>query len=136
MAEPIGLGLPRSAVYDQTAAEFARLRENLVDSGVVELVNGLLEEGPNALAIVMERMDNPSTRQGVENLARFLGIAGQLDPEILKGVQAGLREGAAEARRAATPKLSEIVRSLGDPKVRKGIAVGLAMLRGLGGGSH
>lgn len=136
MAEPIELGLPRSAVYDQTAAEFARLRENLVDSGVVELVNGLLEEGPNALAIVMERMDNPSTRQGVENLARFLGIAGQLDPDILKGVQAGLREGAAEVRRAGAPKLSEILRSLGDPKVRKGIAIGLAMLRGLGGGSR
>ncbi|MDA8374196.1 MAG: DUF1641 domain-containing protein [Actinomycetota bacterium] len=136
MAEPIELGLSRGPVYDQTAVEFARLRENLVDSGVVELVNGLLEEGPNALAIVMERMDNPSTRQGVENLARFLGLAGQLDPEILIGVQAGLREGAAEVRRAGTPKLSELMRSLADPKVRKGIAIGLAMLRGLGGWSR
>ncbi len=136
MAEPIELGLSRGPVYDQTAVEFARLRENLVDYGVVELVNGLLEEGPNALAIVMERMDNPSTRQGVENLARFLGLAGQLDPEILIGVQAGLREGAAEVRRAGTPKLSELMRSLADPKVRKGIAIGLAMLRGLGGWSR
>ncbi|MDA8101587.1 MAG: DUF1641 domain-containing protein [Nitrospiraceae bacterium] len=136
MAEPIELGLSRGPVYDQTAVEFARLRENLVDSGVVELVNGLLEEGPNALAIVMERMDNPSTRQGVENLARFLGLAGQLDPAILTGVQAGLREGAAEVKRVGTPKLSELMRSLADPKVRKGIAIGLAMLRGLGGGSR
>ncbi|MDA8386595.1 MAG: DUF1641 domain-containing protein [Actinomycetota bacterium] len=136
MAEPIELGLSNRAVYDQTAAEFARLRENLVESGLVELLNGLLEEGPAALAVVMDRMDNPSTRQGVENLARFMGLAGQLDPSILKGVQQGLRESAAEAARTSSPKFSEIVRSLGDPKVRKGLAIGLAMLRGLGGGSR
>ena len=50
MAEPIELGLSKRAVYDQTAAEFARLRENLVESGLVELLNGLLEEGPAVLA--------------------------------------------------------------------------------------
>ena len=132
MAEPITSIPEVSSGYDAIGEELGRLRENLGTSHLLELLNGLLELGPEAAAVVLDRMDNPGTRRGLENLVRILEIVGDLDPIMLTGLGNGLRIGAIEAHARTAPSFVSVIKSVVTPEFRKGIAVGIAILRGLG----
>ncbi len=112
--------------------ELARLVENLSTSKVTELLNALLENGPQSTSVIVEKMNNPSTRQGIENLARFLGLAGQLDPKLLRGLQSGLSATSEILGSKRSPTFMELFRTMRSAEVRRGIAMGLAFVAGIG----
>ncbi len=132
MAQPIGLErvaeLRPSINYDQVEIDqLARLLENLRDSDLIDLLNGILEEGCDAGSAILEKMNNEKTRQGIENLVRFLSIAGNLDPRILKALSDGLG-GAAEALdRSEPPSLRQLFKKVRTPEVRRSLDIVLSL---------
>ncbi len=132
MAQPIGLDsvAARRPVtnYDQVEIDqLARLIENLRDSDLIDLLNGILEDGCDAGSAILEKMNNEQTRQGIENLVRFLSIAGNLDPRILKALSYGLG-GAAEALdREEPPSLRKLFKKARTPEVRRSLDIVLSL---------
>ncbi|MDA8278291.1 MAG: DUF1641 domain-containing protein [Actinomycetota bacterium] len=132
MAQPIGLDsvAARRPVtnYDQVEIDqLARLIENLRDSDLIDLLNGILEDGCDAGSAILEKMNNEQTRQGIENLVRFLSIAGNLDPRILKALSYGLG-GAAEALdRGEPPSLRKLFKKARTPEVRRSLDIVLSL---------
>ncbi|MDA8195709.1 MAG: DUF1641 domain-containing protein [Actinomycetota bacterium] len=132
VAQPIGLeniaALRPPINYDQVEIDqLARLIENLRDSDLIDLLNGILEEGCDAVSAILEKMNNEKTRQGVENLVRFLSIAGNLDPRILKALSDGLG-GASEALdRGEPPSLRQLLKKARTPEVRRSLDIVLSL---------
>lgn len=137
MAQPIGLDkiaeLRPSINYDQVELDqLARLLENLRDSDLIDLLNGILEEGCYAGSAILEKMNNEKTRQGIENLVRFLSIAGNLDPRILKALNDGLG-GVSEALDRSEPlSLRQLIKKARTPEVRRSLDIVLSLAFGIG----
>ena len=132
MAKPLSRVVPAGPGYEDLEDSLGRLRQNMVSSGLVELLNQILEGGPDAAAVILSHAEKESTKRGIENLLTFLGIASSVDSRLLRGVRQGLIESARAARDPEPPSFLALARTLGDRKVRRGLAVALAMLRGLG----
>jgi uncharacterized protein YjgD (DUF1641 family) len=130
--EPIAFEPRRVETERSAEEELQTLIQTLHDHGLLHLAQVGIDGGMDALAVLLERVDNPSTHRTLENLARLAKLPGTLDPMLLEAVSTGLQEAGKVLASHRTPTLVSIVRSIFDPKVRRGIALALAFARGVG----
>lgn len=101
----------------------------LHESGLLRALTGAVHSYPELLELVVRRLDPDTLR----SLAMLAGLLGRLDPDATERVvSAGedalaAADGTLEAREA--PSVLDLLRSLGDPDVRRGAG---ALLAGLG----
>lgn len=132
MAQPIGPFEPSLHSPDELLDEIERLRRNLQSSHLLELINGLLEQGPSAAGILLEHMNVASTRQGLENLARTLRLVGAIDPSLICALQAGIDVASKVNQERKPPSVFTLLRELASPETRRGLSIGIGLLRGIG----
>jgi len=119
MADPI-VYLPAAAAPEASPSR----REEVLES--------LRTHGSDALAVVLARLDTPSGRATVTRLAKLVTLLGAPREELLSAVARGLARADAAAADPTVPTWRELMRRARAPEVRRGVAVGVALLAGLG----
>jgi hypothetical protein len=101
-------------------------------SRLEELRAALSSHGSDALAVVLARLDTPAGRATVTRLAKLLSLLGAPREELLEAVGRGLASADAVAADPTVPSWRDLARRARAPEVRRGVAVGIALLAGIG----
>lgn len=115
--------------------ELEGLLETLREAGVLRLLNALAARGPEALELLVERLDAPAGRNGLGNLAVLARALGELEPAALDRFLEASRRGLAEAGervRADPPGALALLGRSNDEDVRRGLWAVLSFLGALG----
>jgi uncharacterized protein YjgD (DUF1641 family) len=140
MAKPIALELPKRnsreelrsqlehAPIEHAEAMLAGFEalQSLHDSGVLELLRGLLGSGNKVLEIAVEASKAPEAIRGIRNLLILTKILGSIDPEVLKKFADAVPDALASAARAEqteAPGFWAVLRMFRSRNLRRGLAV-------------
>jgi uncharacterized protein YjgD (DUF1641 family) len=149
MAKPIPLELPKRdpreelhSRLEQAPIEHAEavlasfeVLQDLHNSGVLELLRGVLGGGDKILEIVVEASQTPEAIRGIRNLIIMTKILGSMDPELLKKLTEAIPDvlvSAAKAQETEPPGFWETLRILRSKNLRRGLAVANNLLGALG----
>jgi len=149
MAEPIALELPKrdpreelhsrleQAPIEHAEAVFASFEvlQDLHNSGVLELLRGVLGGGDKILEIVVEASQTPEAIRGIRNVIIMTKILGSMDPELLKKFTEAIPDvlvGVAKTQETEPPGFWETLRILRSKNLRRGLAVANYLLETLG----
>jgi uncharacterized protein YjgD (DUF1641 family) len=149
MAKPIPLELPKRdpreelhSRLEQAPIEHAEavlasfeVLQGLHNSGVLELLRGVLGGGDKVLEIVVDASQTPETIRGIRNLIIMTKILGSMDPELLKKLTEAIPDvlvGVAKAQETEPPGFWETLRILRSKNLRRGLAVANNLLEALG----
>ena len=140
MAKPIALELPKRDPREELRSRLERapaehaeamlagleVLQGLHDSGVLELLRGLLGGGNKVLEIVVESSKTPEAIRGIRNFLILTKTLGSIDPEVLKKFADAVPEalaGAARAEQTEAPSFWAVLRMFRSSNLRRGIAV-------------
>jgi uncharacterized protein YjgD (DUF1641 family) len=126
MAQPILLELPRrdsrEALYDRLKAapqehceallNVYDILQELQDRGVLEIAKGALGSSEKVLKILVDVANKPEMIRGIRNLMILAKMAGALEPEVLEGLEQGVQEGLAEAKKSKPIGLWQLMTKL------------------------
>jgi uncharacterized protein YjgD (DUF1641 family) len=149
MAKPIPLELPKRdpreelhSRLEQAPIEHAEavlasfeVLQGLHNSGVLELLRGVLGGGDKVLEIVVDASQTPEAIRGIRNLIIMTKILGSMDPELLKKLTEAIPDvlvGVAKAQETEPPGFWETLRILRSKNLRRGLAVANNLLEALG----
>lgn len=114
--------------------ETIELLQRLHDRGILPLLNNLLAEGDQVLAIVMKELNKPQNSRVLENLVQLALMLGALDLDrmkpLVKGVNAGIEEAAVQTEEQTS--LFRLWKSLRDPEIQRAMTVLTGFLKGMG----
>ena len=118
---------------DQAPAEHAQailagfeVIQSLHDSGILELLRGVLGSGSKVLEIIVEATKTPEAIRGIRNLLIVTKVVGSIDPEVLEKFAEAVPDAlmaAARVQEKKPPSLLEALHILRDGHLRRGIAV-------------
>jgi uncharacterized protein YjgD (DUF1641 family) len=109
--------------------------QGLHNSGVLELLRGVLGGGDKVLEIVVDASQTPEAIRGIRNLIIMTKILGSMDPELLKKLTEAIPDvlvGVAKAQETEPPGFWETLRILRSKNLRRGLAVANNLLEALG----
>jgi uncharacterized protein YjgD (DUF1641 family) len=126
MAQPILLELPRrdprEALYERLKAgpqehseallNVYDILQELQDRGVLEIAKGALGSSEKVLKILVDVANKPEMIRGIRNLMILAKMAGALEPEVLEGLEQGVQEGLAEAKKSKPIGLWQLMMKL------------------------
>jgi len=107
----------------------------LHNSGVLELLRGVLGGGDKVLEIVVDASQTPEAIRGIRNLIIMTKILGSMDPELLKKLTEAIPDvlvRVAKAQETEPPGFWETLRILRSKNLRRGLAVANNLLEALG----
>lgn len=122
MAEPL-TSVPRRA----TASALERERPDLA-----RLVEAMGVPARDAVATLAARLDTPAGRRGVETLSWLVRLVVTLPPELIAGLERGLRAANGVLGDSSPPTFAELVRLARSPGVRRGLKAVLSIVHELG----
>src|ERR1700740_3134542 len=139
MAQPILLELPRrdprDALYDRlkTAPQehceallnVYEILQELQDRGVLEIAKGALGSSEKVLKIVVDVANKPEMIRGIRNLMILAKMAGALEPEVLEGLEQGVQEGLAEAKKSKPMGFLQLGKKFISQHSRRGLVLNL-----------
>ncbi|HEX4170182.1 MAG TPA: DUF1641 domain-containing protein [Bryobacteraceae bacterium] len=144
MAKPILLELPtrdpreelrsrlQSAPLDNAEALLAgyAVLKGLHDSGVLELLQGLLGSGSKVLEIAVGEAQRPESVQAVRNLLVIGKILTELDPALLNGFAKALPQAVQEAKEQQkdSPGVLDLLKLLRNEDMRRGLVMMSSLL--------
>lgn len=140
MAKPLAFVPPPAPVptdAETARAELDDLAALLHEHGVLRALNGLLAAAPEVSEIAMEQVDSPAGRRIVRNAVILGTLATGIDPDKLATLTGALARGieAASAQLAQEPPSTvNVLKSLNDPDLRRGLSAVLALLKAFGQG--
>jgi uncharacterized protein YjgD (DUF1641 family) len=132
---------PSAALAPDLGASVASLREllellRLLDErGFLRFSADLLREEDRVVELVTERFRPGEIRRALRNLDVMVRTFRDLDPATLRTLAESLRGALREAQRAQADRaigLFEILSTLRDPEVNRGVRMVLGFLRGIG----
>ena len=109
--------------------------QGLHNSGVLELLRGVLGGGDKVLEIVVDASQTPEAIRGIRNLIIMTKILGSMDPELLKKLTEAIPDvlvRVAKAQETEPPGFWETLRILRSKNLRRGLAVANNLLEALG----
>lgn len=132
--------MPKPLNYTPAAAqirltpdqEVQRLLLTLHNKGVLDLANTVAEGATEGLDLILERLDHSGTKNALANAARLIMLLGELNPDVLLGLESGANELNSRVRKSPPPSLFGLVRKIRDPDVRRGLDMVLGLLKGVG----
>ena len=144
MAQPIAYEPPPAPPGQQAFTaedDLQRLLQALHESGTLRVVNGLLAQFQDVMAVVLKGLDTDEGRSGLANLLTLAKLLGKIDADGLDRFVAALDRalGAAgerlDERDDARGTLS-VLRKLHEPDVRRGLDAALTLVGTLGAQLH
>ncbi len=106
---------------------------DLGGASLEELIEAAWAGSGDALTVILERANTPSTRALLAALAILArGLAVIREPTA-HSIERAIKASVAVHDSAQTPSWSDLIRQMRKPSTRRGISVALAALRGLGG---
>lgn len=138
MAQPLSY-TPEARTAETARDDLDRLIETLHERGVLTALDGLTGALPDVLEVLLNRLDTPSGRNALSNLAVAGAALTALDPDRLAALRAGTEQSLTAARdglQADPPGLVALFRQLNDPDVRRTLHALLLFLQAFGRHLH
>jgi uncharacterized protein YjgD (DUF1641 family) len=146
MAQPILLELPRrdprEALYDRLKAapqehceallNVYDILQELQDRGVLEIAKGALGSSEKVLKILVDVANKPEMIRGIRNLMILAKMAGALEPELLEGLEQGVQEGLAEAKKSKPIGLWQVIKKLIGQQSRRVLVLTACVVQSVG----
>ncbi|MAQ94854.1 MAG: hypothetical protein CMM84_15160 [Rhodothermaceae bacterium] len=144
MAQPLAYDLPPAPPGEQafTAADdLARLLETLHTSGTLRVLNGLVSQFQEVMAVVLDGLNTDEGRNGLANLLVLAKLLGRIDADGLDRFVAALDRALADAGERLddaddAPGSLTVLKKLRQPEVRRGLDAALTLLGTLGSQLH
>lgn len=146
MAQPLAYTPPPSPPGQDafTAADdLARLLETLHTSGTLRVLNGLVAQFSDVVAVVLKGLDTDAGRTGLANVMVLGKLLGHIDADGLDRFAVALERAlSAAGERIAhdpdddAPGTFAVLKKLRDPEVRRGLDAALTLLGTLGAQLH
>ncbi len=118
--------------------ETIKLLQELHDSGILGVVNGLVEAKEKVAKIAVGQMLRPPVTNMVNNAMAAAGALTELNPEMTKkmigGVTKGLEKAEEGLRLNKKVGLLDLIKVMKDPDVNRAMGFGINLLKGLGEG--
>jgi uncharacterized protein YjgD (DUF1641 family) len=137
MAQPISyIASPRKpecAEHADAIASALDLLQLLHDRGVLDLLRGLVGAGDQMVGLLTDAVNTPDAIRGIRNFLLLTKFFATIPPETLSGLVKTATEGAArEKSMQPAPKLLPLLRRMNSEDSRRGLAVMVDLLEGLG----
>ncbi len=123
MAEPIPY------THNNIHAEAPEIRE----VPLRELLEGVKAGSGEALTVILERANTPSTRSMLVAVAILIRGIGALREPAATSIERAIKASLAVHEAARTPSWLDLLRQARKPSTRRGLSIAIAALRGLGG---
>jgi uncharacterized protein YjgD (DUF1641 family) len=148
MARPIPLELPprdpRTELRErleraplehaEAVLDTYELLQHLRDAHVFEVLHGVLSKGDKVVELAVDAVKEPDAIRGLRNLIVLIKMLGSIDPELIGGAAAAVRETVETARKPepAPPGLFAILQQLRYKETRRALGLMTVFLRSLG----
>lgn len=144
MASPIDYTYPPGVPGQQTFTaqdDVARLVETLHASGTLRVLNGLLAQFQDVMAVVLDGLDTDAGRNGLSNLLILIKLLGHIEADGMDRFAAALNRGLEAAGQRVVeqdeaPGTFKTLKQLNDPDVLRGLDALLTFLGTFGAQLH
>lgn len=144
MAQPLDYDYPPGPAGQATftaADDLARLLETLHTSGTLRVLNGLLAQFQDVMAVVLDGLNTDEGRAGLANLLTLAKLLGHIDADGLDRFVAALDRALAAAgarleEEDDAPGTLSVLGKLRQPEVRRGLDAALTLVGTLGTQLH
>ncbi|WP_420455783.1 DUF1641 domain-containing protein [Rubrivirga sp.] len=144
MAQPIAFEPPPAPPGQEafTAADdLARLLETLHTSGTLRVLNGLIGQFQDVVAVVLDGLNTDEGRNGLANLLVLAKLLGRIDADGLDRFVAALDRALEDASERLNdkddaPGSLSVLAKLRQPEVRRGLDAALTLVGTLGRQLH
>lgn len=110
--------------------------KNLNEMGLLNAVNGLLEQRTEVGAIAIQQMNQPGMQNTIKNAMNAFQFIGSLDPEqmtaIFRGLNRGFEYATDRLERGKNPSLWKLGTRMRKPDVLASLSTMVEILEGLG----
>jgi len=110
--------------------------KNLQDLGVLQAVQGLLEQRVDVATIALKQINQPAMHNTIKNAFNAIKFLGTVKPEqlqlILQGLGQGLKRTSENNQQQEHQSLWKMSKSLRDPDVKASLSIALEFLQGMG----
>ncbi|MCL6633256.1 MAG: DUF1641 domain-containing protein [Alicyclobacillus herbarius] len=124
------------AKHHDVLMEMLTVAKDLNDSGVFDILHGLLSAKERVAAIALEQALKPGVVNILKNAMMAIQVVASLSPDTLAALGdaalAGLEGGQQALERKGKPGLLRVMRDLRDPNVQRALTWLLGFLRGMG----
>jgi uncharacterized protein YjgD (DUF1641 family) len=108
------------------------LLRQLHDSGTLDLLRGALGAGDQILNHAVRLITQPESVRSIRNLLILAKLLGSIEPETLHRISAMLPPAVEQTEAEEPPSLWRIFKQLRSKESRRALAVGTALLEGVG----
>jgi uncharacterized protein YjgD (DUF1641 family) len=123
----------------ESLRSFLELLRLLDERGLLRFSTGLLKEEEHVISVLTERLEPGEVRATLRNVEVLVRAFRDVDPETLRGLASGVPRALEEAHRAQEDRpvgWLEVMSTLRDPDVNRGVRMVLGFLRGIGQAAH
>jgi uncharacterized protein YjgD (DUF1641 family) len=106
--------------------------QGLQDRGVLELAKGALGSSEEVLQILFSMANRPEMIRGVRNAIILIKVADFFPPELLEGVEEGVKEGLVESQKPKPFGLWQLVKKLLSHEARRVLVLTATILQSVG----
>ena len=110
--------------------------KNLHDLGVLQAVQGLLEQRVDVATIALKQINQPAMHNSIKNAFNAIKFIGSVKPEqlqlILQGLSHGLERSSENNQQHEQQSLWQMSKSLRDPDVKASLSTAMIFLQGMG----
>lgn len=110
--------------------------KNLHDIGVLQAIQGLLEQRVDVATIALKQINQPAMHHTIKNVFNTIGFLGSVKPQqlqlILDGLSHGLERSTGEKQTHEQQSLWKMSKSLRDPDINTSITTAIEFLKGMG----
>jgi uncharacterized protein YjgD (DUF1641 family) len=110
--------------------------KNLHDLGVLQAVQGLLEQRVDVATIALKQINQPAMHNSIKNAFNAIKFFGAVKPEqlqlILQGLSQGLERSSESNPQKEQQSLWQMSKSLRDPDVKASLLTAIEFLQGMG----
>jgi uncharacterized protein YjgD (DUF1641 family) len=110
--------------------------KNLYDLGVLQAVQGLLEQRVDIATIALKQINQPAMHNSIKNAFNAIKFFGSVKPEqlqlILQGLSQGLERSSESNPQQKQQSLWQMSKSLRDPDVKASLSTAIEFLQGMG----
>jgi uncharacterized protein YjgD (DUF1641 family) len=110
--------------------------KNLQDLGVLQAVQGLLEQRVDVATIALKQINQPAMHNTIKNAFNAIKFLGTVKPEqlqlILQGLSQGLERTSENNQQQEHQSLWKMSKSLRDPDVKASLSTAIEFLQGMG----
>lgn len=135
-AQALGELLAVVAKHGDAIKDLLKVLELLHEMGAMEVIGGLIQSREKVMEIGVSQLSKPTMTRGVNNMMSAVGMIGELEPDMIRKVVAGVVNGIDRSNEAlqSNEKLGmfDLLKVLRDPNANRALTMAVGFLKGLG----